>query len=54
MPATIRAKNWLSIKSRGDLKTEWICLAHSLIKFVSAKFWFDTQKASENVKKLIF
>ena len=33
MPATIHAKNWLSIKSRGDLKTTWIGLAHSLIHF---------------------
>ena len=33
MPATIHAKKWLSIKSRGDLKTAWIGLAHSLIHF---------------------
>jgi hypothetical protein len=35
MPATIHTKIWLSIKSRGDLKTAWIGLAHRLIHF----FW---------------
>jgi hypothetical protein len=33
MPATIHAKKCLSIKSRGDLETAWIGLAHSLIHF---------------------
>ena len=30
-------KNWLSIKSMGDLKTAWIGLAHSIICSSSAK-----------------
>jgi hypothetical protein len=33
MPATIHAKNWLSIKNRGDLQTSWIGLDHSPIHF---------------------
>jgi hypothetical protein len=31
MPVNIHAKNCLSIKSRGDLKSTWIGLAHSLL-----------------------
>ena len=53
MPATIHAKNWLSIKNRGDLQTAYIGLAHSPIDF-SQKHYFYAKKASENVKKIIF
>jgi hypothetical protein len=38
MPATINAKKSLSRKSKGDLETAWIGLAHSLIYF-NCKAW---------------
>ena len=47
MPATIHAKNWLSLKNMGDSQTAWIGLAHSPIHFYA-------KKASENVEKIIF
>ena len=53
MPATINAKIWLSIKTRGDLKTAWIGLAHRLIDF-SQKALILCEKRYWECKKKVF
>ena len=53
MPATIHAKNLLSNKSWGDLKTAWIGLAHGLIYF-SEKRCFNMKKSLWKCQKTHF
>ena len=53
MPATIRAKNSLSIKSWGDLKTAWIGLTHGVIH-ISEKRCFNMKKSLWKCQKTHF
>ena len=50
MPATIHAKQCLSITSRGGLETAWKALAHSLIYLFCICFFLSEERVGKCIK----